>query len=98
MSKFIRNIGNCAVNGVSFGVYENKNGTATVRPCSNGHELPRKKWIKFESIQDLEDSIDNLVGEDVLGASRVYKLCRLWLQSEAEQAEDDIRLYSRLQY
>jgi len=79
MSEFIRKIGSCSVNGISFSVYENKDGSATVRPCKLSHEFPNSKWIEFESLEVLEEKTNKLVGEDYLGARRVHALKRIWL-------------------
>jgi len=79
MATFIRAIGRCAVNGISFDVYENKDGSATVRPVQKGTDFPRPSWRNYESLEELENTIDKLVGEDLTGASRVQKLKEIWL-------------------
>lgn len=81
MTKFIRTIGKCAVNDISFDVYENKDGSATVRPNNRGTDFPKSKFIKFDSLDVMDVEIDNLVGEDVLGAQRVQALKRVWLNN-----------------
>lgn len=79
MSNFIRKIGGCAVNSISFTLYENKDGSATVRPEKNGTPFPRAKWITFESLEAAEKSIDSVAGEETEGAQRVHNLKKAWM-------------------
>ena len=66
MSKFIRTIGRAALNGFHFDLYENKNGTATIRPARNLHDLPPKHWVKFKSLDEVETMIDKIDLEGVV--------------------------------
>ena len=75
MSEFIRIIGGCSFNGFGFDIYENKNGSATVRPTKNGNHMPTKKWINYESIERLESALDQICG-DSTGVDRVRILIK----------------------
>ena len=75
MSTFIRSIGNCYIARFGLDLYENKNGSATIRPTKQGgYNLPSRNWIRFNSLQDAENTIDSIAGEDSSGADRLYKL------------------------
>lgn len=79
MATFIKTIGRCAVNGLSFDLYENDDSSATIRPVKNGHDLPRKQWRKFENVDAATSAVDDAAGEDATGAQRVLNLIRAWL-------------------
>ncbi len=79
MSTFIRIIGRASWNGYGFDLYENKDGSATIRPTRNGNDLPTRFWKKFESIKAAENKIEFIAGEDVYGIDRVIKLINEWL-------------------
>ena len=79
MAKFIRSIGNCLVNNFGFDLYENKDGTAVIRPVKLRRDFPSKHWIRFDSLEDAEKTIERVAGEDTEGAQRVYKLIKAWL-------------------
>jgi len=78
MAKFIRSIGNCLVNNYGFDLYENENGTATIRPVKLSRDLPRKMWLTYDSIDDAEAAINDMAGEDSEGAQRVKRLIDVW--------------------
>ena len=71
MSEFIRTIGRCSVNSISFDVYQNQDDSVTVRPSKLGSDFHQKKWIKFDCMEDLETLIEN---QDESGAALVQKL------------------------
>ena len=79
MSTFQRSIGNCTLNGIGFDLYENKNGSAAVRPVNRTVDFPRKHWLTFDSLAAAERSIDSAAGVDTEGAQRVRNLKRAWL-------------------
>ena len=79
MSQFIRTIGKCAVNGISFDLYENKDSSATIRPVKNGHTFPRASWLGFDGLEQAEAEVDQVAGEDSEGAERVQNLKNAWL-------------------
>ncbi|WP_045860290.1 hypothetical protein [Teredinibacter purpureus] len=74
MSKFIRSIGKCAVNGIGFDIYENKNGSATIRPTKMNSDLPRKFWKTFDGADKLESFIDQHDNQHLTGAGLVQAL------------------------
>lgn len=74
---FIRSIGRCLVNGYGFDLYENEDGTATVRPVKLYRDLPKSKWVKFDSLESAEKAIENIAG-DTSGAERVRELIEVW--------------------
>ena len=76
MSKFIRIVGGCSVNNIGFDVYGNKDGSATLRPTKCGNHMPRSKWVKFESLDCLEEKIEKI---DLCGANLVQKLKDIYL-------------------
>lgn len=80
---FIRTIGNCALNGYSFDVYENKNGSATIRPVKSMSDFPRPQWMTFKDLDSLENWVENRCG-DVVGAGRVQILKGIFLGGGCE--------------
>lgn len=75
MTKFIRSIGKCYVNNIGFDIYENQDGTAHIRPTKQGgHDLPRKYWETFASVEDAEAFVDQHDSGDLTGAGLVQKL------------------------
>lgn len=70
MSKFIRIIGNCSFNGFGFDIYKNNNGTATIRPTKFGNHMPTKTWVTYDSLDNLENSVNQICGE-ATGVDRV---------------------------
>ncbi|HBF46199.1 MAG TPA: hypothetical protein DDW91_06865 [Shewanella frigidimarina] len=60
MATYIRTIAKIRFNNVGFDIYENKNGTATIRPENLGSDFPKSKWIDFDSLEELEEFIDGL--------------------------------------
>ena len=74
MSKYIRTIGDVYVNYICFDIYENKDGSATIRPCKAGSDFPRKKWICFESLEALEANLELNNEHDLSGAALVHYL------------------------
>lgn len=65
-SEFIRNIGQCRWNGIGADLYENQDGTATIRFDKNGSDLPRKTWQKFDSVDDAVIHIERHQGSNGL--------------------------------
>lgn len=78
-SEFVRTIGRCFVNSRGFDLYENKNGTATIRFTHPGGDLSKNLWKNFPSLEAAENVIDRIAGEDTIGAERVQKLKNAWL-------------------
>jgi hypothetical protein len=78
MSNFIRSIGGCYVANIGFDLYENKNGSATVRPIKLGHDFPKTKWLKFKDLAAAEAAIDS-ISPGLTGAQRVAALQQAWL-------------------
>jgi hypothetical protein len=78
MSKFIRSIGGCYVANIGFDLYENKNGTATVRPVKLGNDFPKPKWLTFPNLEAAELAIETAAKGEV-GAQRVHNLKQVWL-------------------
>lgn len=75
MSKFIRSIGSMYVNRQGVDLYENKDGSATLRPTKiGGHDLPIVFWKKFNSIDDAESFIEEMKEERLTTAGLVLKL------------------------
>jgi len=58
MSEFIKSIGNARYNGFGADLYENKNGSATIRFDKNTRNLPKKHWLTFSSLEDAEKFIE----------------------------------------
>ena len=83
MSNFIKSIGNCYVNSIGFDLYENKSGTATIRPIkAHGIDFPKRDWINFDSLDEAEEFIEKVAG-DSTGAEKVSKL-KEWFFSEEQ--------------
>lgn len=77
-AQFIRTIGKCSFNGYSFDVYENTNGSATIRPCRFSNTLPAPNFILFDSLNNLEKKLNDICG-DLEGVDRVRKLIEVYL-------------------
>jgi len=72
MAKFIRSIGRCYVNGVGFDLYQNSDGSATIRPTRiDGRGYRKRCWLKFSSLGRAESFIESFECE---GASLIQKL------------------------
>ena len=67
MSEFTRTVGRISYNGYSFRLYENKDGSATLKPVKNGHDLPKINWRTFKNLEEAECKIDEWAGEDSEG-------------------------------
>lgn len=75
MSTLIRCIGKCYVNRFGFDLYENDDGTAHIRPTKQGgHDLPRKYWKVFNSLESAESFIEHQDEDGLTGAGLVQKL------------------------
>lgn len=85
MSKFIRMIGRAYFNNVGFDVYENEDGSATVRPVKLWHDFPKKHWIKFDSLDHLEEWLDKI---DLSGVELVAALQELWLSDDDRNIDE----------
>ncbi len=66
MAKFIKSIGKVRYNGIGADLYENKDGTATIRFDKNMSALPRKSFLKFGSLNNAEEFIENSKGSNGL--------------------------------
>ncbi len=69
MSNYITCVGRSRVNNFSFDLYENKDGSASIRPCKLGHDLPTTTWLTYKSVDEARDYIDKVCG-DLEGAQR----------------------------
>jgi hypothetical protein len=49
MSKFVRFIGRCSMNNNAVALYENKNGTFTLKPERFDRTLSKSFWKNFET-------------------------------------------------
>lgn len=58
-AKFIKTIGNCSYKGYSFSLYENRDGSATLRPEKFSRQLSRKHFINFPSVGFATDYLDS---------------------------------------
>ena len=76
MSTFIRTISKTRYNSIGFDVYENKDGSATIRPEKLGHDLPSKHWVKFDSLNAIEKFIESI---DMTGVQLVFELQKRFL-------------------
>lgn len=72
--EFIRKVGRSSFNGISFDIYINTTGTATLRPCYNDKPLNIKYWITARNLDALERKLDNICGKKCFSIERVTKL------------------------
>ena len=63
---FIKNIGKVRFNGLGADLYENKNGTATIRFDKNCTALPKKTYLCFDDLVKAEAFIESKEGSDGL--------------------------------
>lgn len=66
MSTFIKSIGGVRFNNLGADLYENNNGTATIRFDKLTHDLPKKHWMKFDSLESAEQFIEKKQGSNRL--------------------------------
>lgn len=69
MSKYITCVGGLRVNNFSFDIYENKDGSASIRANKLGYDLPTKTWLTYNSVEEAKDYINEVCG-DLEGAQR----------------------------
>lgn len=69
MSTYITCVGRARINNFSFDVYENKDGSASIRANKLGHDLPTKTWLIYSSVEEAKDYIEKVCG-DLEGAQR----------------------------
>jgi len=70
MSNYITCVGRSRVNNFSFDIYENKDGSASIRANKLGHDLPTRTWLTYSSIEEAKDFVKEVCG-DLEGAERV---------------------------
>lgn len=69
MSNYITCVGRARVNGFSFDVHENKDGSASIRPNKLMHDLPTATWLTYDSVDDALGFIESVCG-DLEGVQR----------------------------
>lgn len=74
MSKFIRSIGRASYNNCGLDIYENRNGSATIRPTICGRDKPQKFWRSFENLEALEAWIVDRNQNELSGVHLVASL------------------------
>ena len=62
MSEFIRSVGMVRFGGIGADLYENKNGTASIRFDMNTRSLPKKTHLTFDDIEKAESFIESKKG------------------------------------
>lgn len=68
----IRNIGKARLNGYGADLYENKDGSASIRFDRNTHPLPHKTNISFDSLELAEKFINE--NEGINGVSTLNNI------------------------
>lgn len=86
---YISCVGRSRVNGFSFDIHENKDGSASIRPNKLGHDLPTTTWLTYNSVEQAKDYIEEVCG-DLREAERTL---HFWENSDIaekmKEAEDD---------
>lgn len=65
----IKSIGNVRLNGFGADLYQNPNGSASIRFDKNGHSLPSKHNMVFSSIDLAEEFIESKTSSDPLNTA-----------------------------
>lgn len=91
MSNYITCVGRARINNFSFDIHENKDGSASIRANKLGHDLPKKTWLTYSSVEEAKDYIEEVCG-DLEGAERALYF---WENSDIaekmkEEKEDDL--------
>lgn len=69
-STFVKNIGGARWNGYGADLYENANGTASIRFDKLTHPLPHKHYMVFTSLSAAEKFIEDNLGNTGLNTLR----------------------------